>query len=273
MKPTLPEDRELEEMSSVVSEHYRAAPRDEPSARLDAAVSAAARQQVNRSRHRRSWQVPASIAAMLVIGVSLVLLMRDNEPPLATLESPADEAKLAKPAASPLALKPEPKANMGAVREARPSRERSARPDREPTARKEAGTAHDNAVTGAPAPSIPAPAAPAVAAPMAQGVTAREKASEREQARDAEPGNIPADKKAEALTGAARPARTGDGALAKQKTDAAADQPKDWLGKIDGLLRDGKDSAAREQLVAFRRQYPDYPIPQRLQALLPLDQH
>ncbi len=89
MKPTLPEDRELEEMSSEVSEHYRSGAQDEPSARLDAAVLAAARRKMEQPRQRRNWQMPAAIAAMLVLGVSLALIVRDNEPPLSSLERPA----------------------------------------------------------------------------------------------------------------------------------------------------------------------------------------
>jgi len=66
MKPTLPEDRELETMGSEVSERYRAGAQDEPPARLDAAIQAAARREVTQPPLRRNWQMPASIAAMLV---------------------------------------------------------------------------------------------------------------------------------------------------------------------------------------------------------------
>ena len=110
MKPTSPEDRDLEKMSAEVSERYRAGTDDEPSARLDAAVLAAARCEVAQQRQRRKWQMPASIAAMLVIGVSLVLLVRDNEPPLSSFDGPAaEEAKLAKPEPPQLAMKAQPR--------------------------------------------------------------------------------------------------------------------------------------------------------------------
>jgi len=42
MKPTLPEDRELEDTAAQVSERYRAGAQDEPPAKLDAAIRAAA---------------------------------------------------------------------------------------------------------------------------------------------------------------------------------------------------------------------------------------
>jgi len=50
MKPTLPEDRELEKMGSEVSERYRAGAQDEPPARLDATIQAAARREVEQPR-------------------------------------------------------------------------------------------------------------------------------------------------------------------------------------------------------------------------------
>ncbi len=73
MKPMSPEERELEELRSGLSGRYRASSTEEPPAHLDAAIVAAARREVERSRFRRSWHVPATIAAVLVIGVSLAV--------------------------------------------------------------------------------------------------------------------------------------------------------------------------------------------------------
>ncbi len=61
---------------------YGAAPRDEPPARLDAAIQAAARREVG-ARPRplsalRRWRVPVSIAAVLVLSASLVMLMKEE---------------------------------------------------------------------------------------------------------------------------------------------------------------------------------------------------
>jgi len=250
MKPTSPEEHELEKLSSEVSERYRAGPQDEPPAGLDAAVLAAARREAGQSRPRRNWQVPASIAAMLVIGVSLVLMVRENEPPRPSVERPAaDEAKLAKPAPPQLAMKAKPKADVDSHREARPSRERSTRPDREPLALEGGVAAQDNAAPAVVAQPVPEPAAP--------GVAARAKPVEQEQARIAESSDLSTSKKAEAF-------RKQDG--------AAPVQPEDWIRSIDDLLRDGRQADAREKLLGFRRQFPHYPLPQRLQALLPPDQ-
>jgi hypothetical protein len=61
---------------------YGAAPRAEPPARLDAAIQAAARREVG-ARPRplaslRRWRVPVSIAAVLVLSASLVMLMKEE---------------------------------------------------------------------------------------------------------------------------------------------------------------------------------------------------
>ena len=272
MKPTLPEDRELDEMSSEVSERYRVGTDDEPPARLDAAVLAAARCEAEQSRQRRNWQMPASIAAMLVIGVSLVLLVRDNEPRLPSIDRPAaNEAKLAKSAPPQLAMKTQPRPRADFYREDRPSRERSVRPDREPVARdevavKQESAAQEQTASGASAQpaSPPAPATPAVA-----GLA---KPAEVEQSRIAESSEVSPGKKAKAVANAAPESRASAQTLRKGGGTALPVQPLDWLREIDNLLRDGKEAAAREQLVGFRKEFPDYPLSQRLRALLPPDQ-
>jgi hypothetical protein len=68
---------------------YRTAARDEPSAALDAAVRAAARREVGArpspagSPFSRSWRVPLSIAAVILLSVSLVTVMREEAPEIA----------------------------------------------------------------------------------------------------------------------------------------------------------------------------------------------
>jgi hypothetical protein len=82
MKPMSPEEQELKEQRSRLSGHYRAGSTEEPPAHLDAAILAAARREVERSRFSRNWHLPASIAAVLVIGVSLALMISETEDPL-----------------------------------------------------------------------------------------------------------------------------------------------------------------------------------------------
>ena len=78
MKPMSPDERELEDQRSGLSGHYRDGSTEVPPAHLDAAVLAAARREVTRSRFRRTG-LPASIAAVLVIGVSLALMTGEIE--------------------------------------------------------------------------------------------------------------------------------------------------------------------------------------------------
>ena len=65
---------------------YRTATQDEPPQVLDDAIRAAARRAVSSkprsavSSLRRSWGVPVSIAAVVVLSVSLVVVIRDEAP-------------------------------------------------------------------------------------------------------------------------------------------------------------------------------------------------
>ncbi len=290
MKPTLPEDRDPDETGADVSGRYRDVAHDEPPARLDARILEAARREVARrpwySRLRipvrREWQVPASIAAVLVLGVSLALIVRDNEPPLAPADgfgagrASTDEAKLAKAAPPQLAMKDKAGSNAASDRESRPSRDRSERPDRQLLARvapssSQAGNAAAPAIREVPAPQ-PAqaysPAAAPAPAPHVADTPAPAKLREPDQAPAAEALAEREKKKGEtsdASTGriaAVQGLRKQDSA--KQLADA-----QDWMRKIEELLAAGKQAEARDQLTTFRARYPDYPLPERMQALLP----
>lgn len=90
----------------VLDRLYAESAREEPPARLDAAIRAAARRAVG-ARPRplesivRAWRVPVSVAAILVLSASLVLFMKeegadrfDYAPPPAVLQpQPAEEAQ------------------------------------------------------------------------------------------------------------------------------------------------------------------------------------
>ena len=263
MKPTLPEDREMDDTAAQVSEHYRAGAQEEPPAKLDAAIRAVAHREVAKPRPGRNWPMPASIAAMLVIGVSLFLIVRDHEPPLPSFDHPAEEAKLAKSAPSQLALKAQPKAKADFHREDRPSRERTARPDREPAVKNEVAESRDSAISGSSTKSVsPTPAAPAAAA--------SESPVEQEKSAIAEADKVAAGKKTEGSSDVATASRGTVQAIRKQERAGALPlQPDDWLAKIDHLLRDGKEGQARDQLLSFHKQFPQYPVPERMKAYLP----
>jgi len=85
---------------------YRAAAQDMPPPALDAAILAAARREVGAGPRPagfsfRAWRGPLSVAAVVVLSVSLVMLMREEAPELVApprADDPAAEAKLAPPA-------------------------------------------------------------------------------------------------------------------------------------------------------------------------------
>src|SRR6267142_1446005 len=159
--------------------------------------------------------MPASIAAMLVIGVSLVLVVRDNEPPLPSLNRPGvEEAKLAKSAPPQLAMKTQPKPRADFLRDDRPSRERSARLDREPVARDEVAAKQENAGLEQTAPTASVQPAPAPAAPAIAGSA---KPAEEEQARIVESSDFSSNKKDKVLDDAAKESRPAVQALRKQE--------------------------------------------------------
>lgn len=255
MKPMSPEEQDLEEQRSRLSGHYRAGSTEEPPEHLDAAIMAAARREVVRSRFARNWHLPASIAAVLVIGVSLALMTSEIEDPLPPPDIlagvVADEARQAAPA---LARKQEsqarPAPRPGIERESRLSRERSARSDREV----------DTGQNSAAEPADSAAAVPSVAAPAA--------APALKQFETAAPSESVAQHKG-ALADSAQPKR----ATAAMRKEAApssatpADAPEEWLKRIGDLLRNGNAAQAREQLAEFRKRYPDYRLPETLREL------
>ena len=288
MKPTLPEGREPDESGADVSERYGEVARDEPPSRLDARILEAARREVAQPPRRnllripvrREWRVPASIAAVLVLAVSLGLIVRDNEPPLAPADGfgagrpSAEEAKLAKAAPPQLALKDKARSSVASGRESRPSRDRSERPDRQLLARavpspSQASNAAAPAIQEVPATQLAQVPPPAAApAPYVADAAVAAKPQEPGQAPAAEGAAEREKKKTEssdALTGriaAVQGLRKQDNA--KQLADA-----KDWIRKIEDLLTADKQAEAREQLTIFHARYPDYSLPERLQALLP----
>jgi hypothetical protein len=115
---------------------YGAAPRDEPPAHLDAAILAAAHREVG-ARPRplaalRAWRVPLSLAAVVVLSVSLVTLMRQeggdelyqstqpgvlrSAPPAAPAPQPSEDAAKAAAKDIPPAGQRAPRADAPASR-------------------------------------------------------------------------------------------------------------------------------------------------------------
>ena len=108
-----------QERDSALDAAYRAAAPDEPPTALDDAIRAAARRAVAAGPQRRGapmrrWQMPLSIAAVLVLCVSLITVMREDGSELTRVpraEAPAavaaaDRAKQTEPAIPRVELAP-----------------------------------------------------------------------------------------------------------------------------------------------------------------------
>ena len=83
-----------------VAERYRALGREEPPPALDAKILAAARRETHLRRTPRRWVLPLSLAALLVLSVSVTLQMQHERPDLKNeTAAPAQAGKAAVPSA------------------------------------------------------------------------------------------------------------------------------------------------------------------------------
>lgn len=90
-----------------IVERYRALGRAEPPAELDARILAAARRAASSRPGRRRWVLPVSIAAVVVLSVSVALQVERERPATADrLGAPAVAGKAAAPAAPAAAPQP-----------------------------------------------------------------------------------------------------------------------------------------------------------------------
>jgi len=220
-----------------LSRLYREAAGEEPSEAMDRAILAAARAEAARIQPRKrawwqTWAGPASVAATVVLTVTLTLMVQ-QEQEHAFIEAPPSKGEAAdsavKPALPPPAVKQEAAPReaervVGATRQAQEAAE--AAPAPKPLARETKAE----------------PAAPAGAlAPRA-------------------PMTEPAEPAADAVELRARSAP-----LRKEAVGAApARTPEEWLEDIRRLKQQGKDKEAAEALADFRKAYPDFRLPDDL---------
>ncbi len=289
MKPTLPEDREIDQEGAEVSRRYREAAGEEPSARVDAAILEAARREAGRPASGRNWRTAAAIAAVLVIGVSVSLLTREGIDPLPPLDQSRRQADVAKPAAPSLAMKSESAPAARLDLRARPSRDRSERAVREAEVRPgEEALANRSADAGlSSVPEVAAPAAPPAQqfdAPVATAqAPSRESPSDKlSAAKSGADGSTAESSVAEnaatqgsirekkALADASEEVRRRAKSLRKEESvvavaPATRQSPEQWLRSIEDLIRNSRPADARLQLAEFRKRYPDYRLPDTLQ--------
>jgi hypothetical protein len=288
-----------EERDSRLDRLYREAERSAPAAHLDAAILAAARREVGArprslSETARRWRVPVSIAALVVLSVSLVtLVQREDRDELALMtpgppaaSKPPQAAAPAPPApAQPAAEKPpaeapamRPRAAPSAVRgDERPMARNGleAMPD---SARRDAVT---GPASGAGAASAPAPAAPPALQPfpapprVAEREAASPQAAPAGEARAIRPAAAPPGREARSAVADAPPAEeesakalAGSMALksgARVRAPAwqgyEKEPPQKWLDRIAELRRQGETALAEEMVAEFKRRFPEHPLP------------
>lgn len=228
-----PDDPQDQGLSAL----YKASATEQPSAGLDARILAAARETASPPRAKTGsafsrWRLPFALAATVLLTSTLTLMVREHD---------ADPSSV----------------TDGAVRA-----ERGERTEPAPPPVKSAPSAPP--ATSAP-PVVPAAKAPreAKVAPITpQAAPEARPAESAESASRADNEGL-----AGRAGGAGLPGRLGSAGLPGAAAGAAREVergPVQWLAEIRKLRVEGKFDEAATQLAAFRRRYPEYPLPEDL---------
>ena len=277
---------------------YRAAGREEPPTHLDAAILAAARREVGArprplSSTLRRWRVPVSIAAVLVLSVSLVTLVREEggdqlmQTPPPAPANPPDAQTVPTVPATPEMTQPRPPA-AAPVPPRRASRADARTEDSTTALGREA-----DGVTGDAAGPIASQSAGALSAPDAV-VSAKPQAF-RDATGSAErrmtvPQAAPAaeepisrapavaERRAAPLASPRAVEATGAGSTMQARKETASgdyrlpvwhgyenEPPQKWLERIAELKRERRTGEAEAMLAEFKRRFPSHPLPTELQ--------
>ncbi len=262
---------------------YARARLEEPPRELDQAIRAAARREAHARPHAlgarlRRWTLPVSVAAVVVLSVSIVTLMREEgagrleegfspapEQPVGAAPAPASGAKqkavesaevpqpALPPGRAPATLSAtertsEERRDAPVAGQVRPTERITGDVRREAVAedKKRPKRQEDPSGLGAtatlpearPARALPAPAATLQRVPVE---AESDSAGKRDLAKSE--GSLTDDQFNELLN----------------KLEKAP--PEIWLEKIAALRREGNSRTADELLSRFRRRFPDYPLP------------
>ena len=267
---------------------YRAGSGEEPPSHLDAAIRAAARREVNAGPARPgkarfgSWGVPLSLAAVVVVSVSVVLMMQQegaDRLESLTRPMPAEIAPRAVDAGSSNEA-----ARSPAVEEAVPQRmpapvpgpaPAAVRPGRAKTVAEPvpqpAAKQRDNEAAPRALESSAARATPASEADYTQGGLGAkgERASATPAPSLLRSAPAPITGESAAVAGSADP-RAPAAALADAPAKAALWRdlvdapPEKWLQRIGELRRAGKSADAAAVVAEFRRRFPAERVPEEL---------
>ena len=306
-KPTPPSSpADQAELAAMLAAHeglldrYRALPKREPPARLDAAILMSARRAVGQ-RARPRWWIPLASAASLVVAAGIgwrVHLAGSNVADPIPEEIPeAGEAQeimlYESPVASPPpAARPAAEKSLDVVSEAKPKRERAPESTVDsPTPAAEAGNkatpadkavnadlnlgkatdaiapppAPDAADAANPSPAGRPPAAPPPAAAFTDDEPAGLDAPAKleplpEPPKETQLKSLPAAPRAEEEPPPAAAPSAAAGATTRQNSDAE-DQAASAIAAIEALLAQGRIDEARGAIRAFRSRYPDHSLP------------
>lgn len=272
---------------------YREAGGEDPPAHLDAVILAAAHRAVGagpraRPSVLRRWQLPMSIAAIVVLSVSLVTLVQEEggeqlvQPPPPALPS-APPAEPPQTAPGPAAVEPSRRPAAAAVPDRIAERRRD-EPVKAPTGT--GALSRDTTSEAGPAPAQPAAGVAAQlegpGRPQPQPFRDSGAAGER---RAPEPPSAPAEDAAArapvagrsaaslATAPAAKPAPSRSRAAEARKESAMEESrqavwqgyenepPQKWLDRIAELKRLGRQTDAEAMLTEFKRRFPAHPVP------------
>ena len=264
---------------------YRAGAREEPSANLDAAIRAAARREVGagpgRAPRWRNWGVPVSLAAVVVLSVTVVTMMRDDgadrwvRPSATTV--PAETMSRQQMADSEqrenaqLSDLQEKAASQAALRRPAPSREAAQpmSPDKAATEPSQPVAAVAQRAKKAEVPSARIAADGAVRAE--EDVTGRrdrelQMAAPRSplRAAPAAPGETVTGMGSMAKSQSALSAAMADAPAALLWQDLRHEPAEKWILRIAELRRAGKTVDAEKLAAEFQRRFPDQRLPEDL---------
>jgi hypothetical protein len=241
---------------------YREAAHEAPPAHLDAAILAAARREVGARPHSlasalRRWHLPVSVAAVVVVSVTLVILVRDEEIAERSVQAPVPAA--ATPAAEQAAAPQTPRTPGEAASDTAQKRLAAQAPQRQELRddvklSAALGKREDRSRAASPGlqeERAASASADTVVAGRLEGAPAA--ANELRSARPAADA-APAEPMARAMAAKAaeedrRPVWEG---LEKEP-------PEKWLARIKELRGQGRAAEAEEMLSEFKRRFPEHP--------------
>jgi hypothetical protein len=255
-----------------LSRLYADAPQIEPPDHLDAAILAEAHRAVNArpgARSKRRWAIPlglvASLFAVVMIGLQLPYMLKESVPIPAPTEAKVTAATDESAAAPAL------RAQNERMKILTSDRARSEIAGNKPApAAAEASVQPAAPMTAAPMAAAPAPAMAAKRLEMresAEIANTRALAEEKKSANAGESNiNDSFRRAAPAAGGIVAPSPIQFERALKQ--DAAGEiglRPEEWLTRIKKLKQEGKQEEAKKELAAFKKRYPDYPVPSTLE--------